>query len=688
MKAMKKILCFVCIMAWMGSMLFPSVSDAKKKAPKLNKNKVTITVGKKKTIKVKNTKKKVKWSIKTGKKKIKLTKKKKTSVVVVAKKKGKATVAAKVGKKTLKCNVTVKAKKKDTKDDTSTDKQVVTAVKISSVKVVNPETIQVALTSAQKLSIANFTVKSKEYGHGAFNKKLTIASVNATDWKNYIIKLDNESAKVENNDYVQVTITGLQVTGTASVESVYTKAPQEYTKESMFSIRATRKMEKTIYSSGYGNSMILSKKLPEGVSCDIIYDVDEECFQLTGAIAKAGIYTGEIVYKDELNNRYTEKITWIVGDDKTLLAGCLNSYGVYREGESNYVFTDLAISGGSGDYSFVFPDDEMYYEWEDEYLETKITSAGKQEFEIQITDNENEELKTTVIWTVELIESQKVTVHVKDAMGNTITNNDNVYAKFKNQDTNSKFCEDSSLIMDDTGNYFVYLVEGATYDYEVELMDTSKKAYDYKVTEKTESLDITLPIYPVILTMENLDISKAKWRDSDGYIVGTGDKLYLSERSYELYAEILGTTIYKLEARFDYDGKAVTITPTITSQRSLSQGTITTDEGKSVVLTSDYMYYTFVPEETGNYFFYSEMEDADPDNLEDSMGVLLNEDFDIIASNDDYDWVTMGYNFGFVKECQAGKTYYVGLAANGNSFVGLDAVLYVEKTEKSEESEE
>ena len=80
-----------------------SVSAAK---VKLNKTKLTLTQGKKYRLKVKGTKKKVKWS--STKKSVATVNKK---GVVTAKKKGTAYIKAKVGKKTYKCKVTVKSKK-------------------------------------------------------------------------------------------------------------------------------------------------------------------------------------------------------------------------------------------------------------------------------------------------------------------------------------------------------------------------------------------------------------------------------------------------------------------------------------------------------------------------------------------------------------------------------------------------
>lgn len=91
----------------LGVTLPSSPIIAKKKAPKLNTKKISIQVGEKKTIQVKNTSKKAKWSIKKGKKVITLSKKKKKSVVVKGKKAGNATVLAKIGKKKLTCKVKV-----------------------------------------------------------------------------------------------------------------------------------------------------------------------------------------------------------------------------------------------------------------------------------------------------------------------------------------------------------------------------------------------------------------------------------------------------------------------------------------------------------------------------------------------------------------------------------------------------
>lgn len=79
------------------------VADAK---ISLSQTKVTVKVGKTKTIKVRNTLKKVSWKILSGKKNISITKGKK-SVKVKGKKVGKAKLQAKIGSKKLICRITV-----------------------------------------------------------------------------------------------------------------------------------------------------------------------------------------------------------------------------------------------------------------------------------------------------------------------------------------------------------------------------------------------------------------------------------------------------------------------------------------------------------------------------------------------------------------------------------------------------
>ena len=104
MKQIKKVLAIVIALVLSISMMQTTNVSAATNA-KLNKKKATIYVGKTVTLKLKNNKKKVKWSS-SNKRVATVSSKGK----VKGKKAGKATITAKVGKKKYKCKITVKKK--------------------------------------------------------------------------------------------------------------------------------------------------------------------------------------------------------------------------------------------------------------------------------------------------------------------------------------------------------------------------------------------------------------------------------------------------------------------------------------------------------------------------------------------------------------------------------------------------
>ncbi|MFR8105646.1 Ig-like domain-containing protein [Eubacterium sp.] len=104
MAKLKKLCAIVLVIVLAFSVTPDSVFAAKK--AKISKTKATIYVGKTIKLKVKNNKKKVKWST-SNKKVAKVNKKGKVKGI----KAGKATIIAKVGKKAYKCKIKVKKKR-------------------------------------------------------------------------------------------------------------------------------------------------------------------------------------------------------------------------------------------------------------------------------------------------------------------------------------------------------------------------------------------------------------------------------------------------------------------------------------------------------------------------------------------------------------------------------------------------
>lgn len=113
----KKTVAYLILFTLTLGVLAPNFVQAKSKVA-LNKKSLTMTVGQKKTLKVKGTKKKAKWS--SSKKKIATVSKK---GLVKAKKAGKTTITAKIKKKKYRCRVTVKKKESLLKNTVSNTEQ-------------------------------------------------------------------------------------------------------------------------------------------------------------------------------------------------------------------------------------------------------------------------------------------------------------------------------------------------------------------------------------------------------------------------------------------------------------------------------------------------------------------------------------------------------------------------------------
>lgn len=200
----------------MALSLLPQSAFAAKKKVKLNKKTVTVNVGKTVKIKLQNNKKKVKWTVTSGKKNVKLSKKKKTEVTIKGKKAGKAKVQAKVGKKKYVCKVTVKNKtnKSSVATQKPTRKPVQTPAptgKTSSQPTQKPEAKAVELlTQYDDAIVAKTSTALSErnlsfYTLGQFGK----ISVKLSDGTNKELYNNNN---IQESSYSRFSITGVDTT--------------------------------------------------------------------------------------------------------------------------------------------------------------------------------------------------------------------------------------------------------------------------------------------------------------------------------------------------------------------------------------------------------------------------------------------------------------------------------------------
>lgn len=173
METMKKVcvrLLFGIVLCLTLSLGFSSMQA--EAAPKLNKKKVTLTVGKTAKLKVKGTKKKVKWS--SSKKSVCTVNK---SGTIKGIKKGTATIKAKVAKKTLKCKVTVKAKTASKPKPTPTPTPTPTPVEPTAITVMGSYSKLAPGGTMQLTAVftpANATGKIKWYS--SYNSRATVSA--------------------------------------------------------------------------------------------------------------------------------------------------------------------------------------------------------------------------------------------------------------------------------------------------------------------------------------------------------------------------------------------------------------------------------------------------------------------------------------------------------------------------------
>lgn len=150
---------------------------------RLNMTKKVLTVGKTVTLKVKGTKKKVKWSS-SNKKVASVSSKGK----VKAKKAGKATITAKVGKKKYKCKITVK-KKKSTKKTTTTQKTTTekstekTTEKTTEKSTETTEKTTAPSEATKKYNAGEYSITQTHKGEGTYYDRTSAGAANLDDYE-------------------------------------------------------------------------------------------------------------------------------------------------------------------------------------------------------------------------------------------------------------------------------------------------------------------------------------------------------------------------------------------------------------------------------------------------------------------------------------------------------------------------
>lgn len=409
---------------------------------KLSKSKLSITKGDTATLRVKNAKKKVKWSV-NKKKIVKITKKsgkKKEQVVIKGVKVGKAVVVAKVGKKKVTCKVTVK--------------KPIDNFKKAAVDTYDSKCILLTLKKADsKLKEADLTVTTKSQKAGKYHNQITVKKLVKASAKQYRVYL---SRGVENGSYVNIK-SGISTADAQRKSALYVDKEKQLINENLKKGSACNIVLSDYVNQAIGNVRFSLKKgqsLPEGLS------LDSKFTNIQGIPTAVGSKTVTFVAKDELGRKVELKVNFNVFDETAVVAEsqsleynwtqkdtddavAYNAYNASALDSQKKYYKDIEINpvGGSGVYNFTldagdcpearlstdqFTDDAAKTKTQRNGTSTTLRlpysiTEGKHTFNVTITDAVDTTRTTTATITVNIVKTYQASGAVKSSNGNKVT---------------------------------------------------------------------------------------------------------------------------------------------------------------------------------------------------------------------------------------------------------------------------
>lgn len=513
------------------------------KQVKLNKKSATLYIGDSTTLKAtvspkRASNKKLVWTS-SNDKIVKVNSKGKISAVAAGK--AKITVTAKDGSgKKATCKVVV-----------------ANPIVMDSVSVYNEATINVKLSAAQPLTVANFEVKTKAYEDGTYKKTCAIDSVVTTDNVNYVITL-NQDTLVAKEAYVQVTANGLNATGTQSLETIYKRNVYNFTSDRTFSCKVG---EPTSYEYNSSSDVVSIDAVPAGMT----YEVKNGQLKIYGTPAAAGVSASTIRSENELGDIFTETIYWFIYDDVNIVGGTTPTYTVTGKDGTAEISKSYSVYGGSGYCDYTLLDGCGYFGFEtrtDGSVKSYTTikgkaPAGNYNVVVQVRDRGTGSVTNAVIPIV-IAPAVNVTGTIFDGSGAAVTGYTDTYVGlpgyaeahslanvyFENQDESNRFSYSSPEVNPD-GTYSAFVPAGV-YDVTASVSGEHKTYYDVNATANTAA-NLQIPtVFKVAIATDNAVYTAntlGYWVDAQGQTVGAADVVYLPA----------GTTTIKTEANSHID---------------------------------------------------------------------------------------------------------------------------------------
>jgi len=352
--------------------------------------------------------------------------------------------------------------------------------------------IVVTLSGAKALQISNFTIKTKAYEKGTYNRTVKIEDLYTANNKDYILELENS---ISNGHYVQCTVSGID--GSKKVEKQFKASG--YAGERLIAGIVGTEVNTTLNFRnmlGYHQSKVTSGSLPSGLSLK-----NESGYsQIEGTVKslannKKVVVTGT----DEVGTKSKSTVNFLIGNAATMYAenktkGQKTDDIVYT---NQYFWEFLYVAGGSGSYTATLVNsyDGMFYiDYVNNYASSgygcaeicansdKLTKAGTYNLQVRFTDTANPARTATG--------TLKVVVKGKNTITSILSGaTENQYIYYKNIETGDVF---SAYSFSSNNTQISYVPNGT---YEVYLYSYGEKIVLKKsvTISKSETFTYTAP---------------------------------------------------------------------------------------------------------------------------------------------------------------------------------------------------
>ena len=429
---------------------------------------------------------------------------------------------------------------------------------VKSLNIAQPDMLTVTLTKQAALTASDFQVWAKKYESADYLKQYTIGQITTTDSLTYKIKLTGDSV-LQKNSYIKVVVPKLNL----SRECIYRDETYTIEKSETYVYKLGDSVDKSqALGKGYSNCSVSG--LPAGVKYQIKTAAATCTLKFSGNVTKQGKYTSKLVYEDELGNKFSMTIIWLVYDGTELLVKDAEKVLTTAWGTT---LPQLKVYGGNGtdtsDYTY-----EILREESDSaalavsslinggagiQVSSPKLSVGTYKLRIRATDKTDTSMTSTGTLTLKIIEGGYLQGKVKDANGDPLTSfqftmkNQNEYAEYSDVVSGrwNGVSKDGAILMQDleAGTYDVTVSSySGTVSTTVYNLKTQKAAYGTDDVYPVWSFDVTLPVYKVNIELDpdapdavkNIT-SFGNWQDvSDGSYYGSTKTVYLENGTHHL----------------------------------------------------------------------------------------------------------------------------------------------------------